>query len=603
MTQAGLTWLRTSLQGLTLGRKIVLLALVGLVLGGVVFALLGMQALQRSTEVMLQERLTLTRLVGDYSDEVLGRSLRELRLTAMTIDFDRPVATKSNLDALDSLYSKMAIGTLDLFVLDKTARVLWSMKEGDAAAGRDMSYYPCFADVVGSRPCVSGLLVAPALDTPAILLSSGLQVGVNATEGVLVAAIDLAQSSIGGFIQPISLGKTGYVEIVDQNGVVIARTSPGQALTPFEKSDHPERFAELIEMGRATVGTCHTCHEEARQPTKRDVLAFVPLQEVPWGVVIRQAEEEALASTQDLKTKLLLAGIGLIGGVVLFVGFSTQTIVRRIRSLTSACLRIANGNLDMPVTPLGTDEIGVLAETFDNMRLNLKRSHEELQRHEQARRDLLRLVMSTQEEERRRIARELHDETSQALASFTVNLETAIKALPPDAEASRARLRELQSQVVNTLEEIHNVVYELRPTVLDDLGLIAAVQWQIENHLAISGVETHFETVGQERRLPQEIETAVFRLIQEASNNIIMHANAETASITLDFRSDRLLVLIEDDGKGFNVQEIMSMRERGSGLGLLGMKERVEFLGGTIDIKSGPGTGTQLSISIPIPNE
>jgi signal transduction histidine kinase len=600
MRKKALSWAKASLGRMTLGKKLVLLIIVGLALGGTVFALLAMQALHRSTDAMLQERLTTTRLVSKYADEVLERAITELKQTASETNFDDTYKAASRIATLESTYSKMSIRVLDIFVLDNSARVMWDSIKGTLSSSEDMSSYPCFADVVGSQPCVSGLMYAPVIGIPSILLSSGLQQGAGVESGIIVTAIDLTQSSIGGFIQPISLGETGYVEIVDQKGIVIARTEPGHPLTPFEESDHQKRFAELIATGNATTGTCHACHREGKQVSRRDVLAFVPIQQAPWGVAIRQSENEALAPTRSLRLNLFTAGAAMFAVFLLFAGILTQNIVRRVRGLTGASLRIAHGGLDVPVAPMGRDEIGVLAETLESMRLNLNESYKELQRHEEARRDLLRVMMTAQEEERRRIARELHDETSQALASFTVNLETTIAALPGDAKEANVRLRELQARVVKTLEGIHDVVYELRPTVLDDLGLVAAVRWQLENVVARSGVETQFETEGDERRLPQATETAVFRIIQEASNNIVRHAGAETATITLTFSQGALVVHIEDDGKGFDVREMIDRRKGSRGLGLLGMRERAESLGGTMQVWSEPGSGTKIDISIPL---
>ncbi|MFC1935808.1 sensor histidine kinase, partial [Chloroflexota bacterium] len=171
------------------------------------------------------------------------------------------------------------------------------------------------------------------------------------------------------------------------------------------------------------------------------------------------------------------------------------------------------------------------------------------------------------------------------------------------AAKARAKLREIQSLAVSTVEEIHKIVYELRPTVLDDLGLIAAMQWYAENYLEPAGVEVHFETAGQERRLPIEAETALFRIVQEATTNIIRHAEAESASMTLEFKGTSVAIHIEDDGRGFDVHEVMSKMEGTRGLGLLGMKERAEFLGGVLSIRSQPSLGTEIDVEIPVDEE
>lgn len=236
-----------------------------------------------------------------------------------------------------------------------------------------------------------------------------------------------------------------------------------------------------------------------------------------------------------------------------------------------------------------------IAVAIENAKL-----YEELQRKEEMRGELLHLVISTQEEERRRIARGLHDEISQAITSLTVNLEAVADALPLDVDEVKSRLKRIQSIAIGTLDEIHKVIWELRPTLLDDLGLVAAVESYVEPHLAEAGVKAHFETAGTERRMPTRVETAIFRIIQEAVTNIVRHANAESASISIEFEDNSIAVHIEDDGKGFDFDEAMRATREGRGLGLLSMKERAELLGGSLNIKSKPGQGTQIDLEIPV---
>ena len=229
--------------------------------------------------------------------------------------------------------------------------------------------------------------------------------------------------------------------------------------------------------------------------------------------------------------------------------------------------------------------------------------YNEVQHKEEIRRKLLNLVISAQEEERKRIARGLHDETSQALTSLTINLETVIAMLPTNAGETAAKLRKMQSLAAKTLDEIHKIIYELRPTLLDDLGLVAAVRWHAENHLEAAGLKVHLEIMGLERRLPSPIETALFRTIQEATTNIVRHASAKSTYISFEFNDTSVAIHIEDDGTGFDLDKVMRINDGVRGLGLLSMKERVELLGGVLNIKSQPGLGTQIAVKIPVTQE
>lgn len=237
------------------------------------------------------------------------------------------------------------------------------------------------------------------------------------------------------------------------------------------------------------------------------------------------------------------------------------------------------------------------------LELKIANLHEELQHRDTLRGELLREILSIQEEERGRIARELHDETGQILASLNACLEAAAGMLPDNTEQSKAMLKKAQALSVRLLDDIHRLVYELRPALLDDLGLVVALRWLVDNSLSTAGVSVDFRTTGKKRKLPSQLETTLFRVIQEATTNIVRHAHAKTAKITLIFKKGSIAVSIRDNGKGFDVEEAISSRERPRGLGLLGMKERIELMHGTLDIRSQSGCGTEIDIVVPVNNE
>ncbi len=225
--------------------------------------------------------------------------------------------------------------------------------------------------------------------------------------------------------------------------------------------------------------------------------------------------------------------------------------------------------------------------------------YEALHRKEQARGELLRKIMSVQEEERKRIARELHDEVSQSLTGLAFNAEAVLSRLPAGAEEIEGKLEGIRDLAIRTMDEIYRVVYQLRPSLLDDLGLVAAVQWLADHYLEEAGIKVLFETVGSERPLSAEAEITLFRIAQEAITNIVRHAGAESVSIAVEFRESAATIHIEDDGRGFSVEEVTGSAETGRGLGLLGMKERAELLDGSLKIKAKSGQGTKVSAEVP----
>ena len=210
---------------------------------------------------------------------------------------------------------------------------------------------------------------------------------------------------------------------------------------------------------------------------------------------------------------------------------------------------------------------------------------------------LIRKLLSAQEDERKRVARELHDETAQQLAALSIGLETAALANPG---VSLTHLRELAA---SALGEVHRLILDLRPAVLDDLGLRSALEWCADRTLRAKGVTVRCEYSGLEGRLPWELETAVFRAAQEALNNIARHSKAETVLLQLQIHDGRLQLDVEDDGQGFELASIPPPGVNTRGLGLMGMRERVEVLGGTLTIDSTSGQGTHLRLEVPLPQE
>lgn len=223
----------------------------------------------------------------------------------------------------------------------------------------------------------------------------------------------------------------------------------------------------------------------------------------------------------------------------------------------------------------------------------------ELTSAEEKRADLLHRIILAQENERQRIARELHDVTSQTLATLAVGLEAMAKS-GPDNKRSDNQIEGIRSLLEATSKDVHQLIYDLRPSMLDDLGLAAAVRSWAHNSLSPADISVRVEIVGQERRARSEVEIAIFRIVQEAVSNIALHSKAESAYVGLEYRKNSIVVRIEDDGVGFDFSPRFKSREFGQWFGLLGMKERMELLGGKLSIKTRPGCGTRIVAEIPV---
>ena len=207
--------------------------------------------------------------------------------------------------------------------------------------------------------------------------------------------------------------------------------------------------------------------------------------------------------------------------------------------------------------------------------------------------DALRRVVTAQELERRRLARELHDETGQALTSILLGLRTVEEAKTgEDARAAAGSLREL---VLSTLQDVRRLAVELRPKALDDFGLVPALERLTSTFEEQTGIDVEFQTMLPDERLPAEIETTLYRIVQEALTNIVKHARAERISVLLTRKDGSVSAVIEDDGSGFD-----PANTRDGGLGLVGMRERVALVGGRISIESALGAGTTLVAEVPL---
>jgi len=216
---------------------------------------------------------------------------------------------------------------------------------------------------------------------------------------------------------------------------------------------------------------------------------------------------------------------------------------------------------------------------------------------------LLQHALTAQEEERKRIARELHDETSQALTSLTLNLQAAITKAETDGVEDAdfiGKLRKIQSLAVHTQNEISKLMKELRPTLLDELGLPAAISRYAKDSLESLGTKVFTEFEGMEERLPTEVEVTLFRIAQGTVGNILEHAEAKNVSISLECNASECVLEVNDDGKGFDVNKITRVDKGGRGAGLFTMKERARLIGGACNIRSQPGKGTRIAVKIPL---
>jgi len=253
----------------------------------------------------------------------------------------------------------------------------------------------------------------------------------------------------------------------------------------------------------------------------------------------------------------------------------------------------------------GADDVSILNSVSDYLGTAIEQAslYTRLSAARERYRALLRYSLKAQEDERKRIARELHDETSQALTSLTLSLQAAIQMTEikgvKDSEVID-RLKKTHSYAVHAGNEIVKLMKELRPTLLDELGLPAAIHRYAKDTLEAKGMNVSMEFVGTDDRLPTEVEVTLFRVAQGLIGNILEHSEAKNVSIKLERTTNECVLHIDDDGKGFDIRKITGVEPTGRGAGLFTIRERLRLVGGTDNVESKPGQGTKVTARVPL---
>jgi two-component system sensor histidine kinase UhpB len=296
---------------------------------------------------------------------------------------------------------------------------------------------------------------------------------------------------------------------------------------------------------------------------------------------------------------LLFASLGIL--LTLLVNYWIIRIsLQPLRELSRAVDQVKNGQTSIPETSAmqSDPDIHRLVVAMNSML-------ERLDRRTNQWRALSERAINAQEEERRRIARGLHDDTAQTISTLIIYLERLEADLPADPAEYRPveyryRLSEIRRLATGMLEELRKNIWDLRPTILDDLGLVPAIRWYAQSNLEQAGVNLRFDFQSENMRLSPPLETMLFRVSQEAVSNILHHANASSVLISLWTDQSKVCLEVEDDGQGFDVERTSGEAVAKKQLGLLGIQERVSLIGGEVQISSAPGRGTRLEVSVPL---
>lgn len=445
------------------------------------------------------------------------------------------------------------------------------------------------------RFSIGEIMIGPR-NRPVVMVGYPALTGDNQVRAVAFAAVCLqhtnrSESEVG----PLLIRGATWTQI-DSYGTVLAgfprpeqRTArphlPGAVLNAA-LAGH-ESTLEVQDPSGATI-----VHGFATVSSPLGLAKVISILSVPRQTLFSQAD-------QTLARNLMwLAGAGALALALGWFG-SNLLIIRPIKTLVRTSLRLAEGDLSVR-TGLrhGRDELGQLMLSFDRMAQSLEDREKERERASKKLQVLSHRLVEVQEAERRQIARELHDEIGQSLTAAEMNLQAALQSSV--AVSMQRRLQASMQAVEHVLEQVHDLSLNLRPSMLDDLGLESALRWYTHRQAELMGIQAEFRPAALEQRVDAVIETECFRVAQEALTNVVRHSHAQSVVVELCRRNEHLHLTVRDDGVGFEVGALRDQAVRGASLGLLSMEERAALAGGGVEFISQPGKGTEVRAWFPL---
>ncbi len=400
--------------------------------------------------------------------------------------------------------------------------------------------------------------------------------------GVLAGAFLLKNAMLGEEIRKLGVG-TAY--LVDESGQVIWHGNE-----TFIGQDFSDRDPVRDLLDPAVVLPAHRGTDEAG---KTVVFGSAVVDSTGWGLIIQEEWDTVIGPVRTFQWMMLgTLAVGLML-VMVIISIGTSRLTEPIRELVSQTQQLAHGEFVGEVGGGSVDEMRSLSDAFNEMADRVARYRAGLQSYVAA-------ITHSQEEERKRIARELHDDTIQSLIALGRRLEMMEQSLENPIEAAK-QLYQLEQLLTQTVAEVRQFSRDLRPLLLEDLGLEAAIRQMLREMERRDPVQTTLAIEGEvpPGGLDDELEVSMYRIAQEALNNIRKHAQAGRVDVTLGYHASSVSLSVRDDGRGFPVSETSDLARRGA-FGLMGIRERAHLFGGTFEIGSTPGEGTQVEVRLPL---
>ncbi len=417
--------------------------------------------------------------------------------------------------------------------------------------------------------------------------------GDNRDMMVLVAAQDNNRISVGAFtidnvMRSTSLGPTLDTEsysafLTDNSGRLLAI----MGVTPVQENllNHAGVQAAL----RGETGSSFIPGEDGEH-----VVAFSPIMPTGWALLIEESWEDVASPILDLSLVAPLALIPALLVTVVALWFGARRVIEPLRRLEQRADKLAKGDYEIvEETVGGIAEIQHLHETLVTMTGRIRIA-------QQALRGYINTITQTQEEERRRLARELHDVTIQDLIALDQKIQMADISLRSQGLSEHEGLKELHQSTQEVIQRVRRLSRGLRPIYLEDLGLTPALEMLVRDSQEELGIPISFQVVGPTRRLHPDAELALYRMVQETLSNVSRHASADHTWLEVIFEDNSLRITVRDNGEGFQPPAQPSELAHDGHYGLIGMYERAELIHARLEIRSSPGKGTQIAIHLPL---
>jgi signal transduction histidine kinase len=406
------------------------------------------------------------------------------------------------------------------------------------------------------------------------------------TFGVLAGPVSLDSLDLEALLSQVQVGEHGVVYLLDGTGQILAHSRSDQARPTL--AGHTG-VPIALQDDEAGTTLCYSPEGE------RMTLAYAPvdLSDLGWRVVIEQPWDEVIGPVLRFSQfmPLVAALAAIISVLALYYG--VRAIVRPLQALGQRAERVAWGDFGATESPVGgVQEIEDLQRTLDQM---AKR----IQSYQGGMHDYIAAITRGQEDERKRLARELHDDTSQALIALKQQVEMAQKLLSRDPDRAAERLAQVRAMLAETLESVRRFSRDLRPIYLEDLGFLPALEMLTREADQEEDLSVQLAISGSTRRLPSDLELAAYRIVQESLNNVIQHAGASEAWVRVRFEAEHLTLSVRDNGQGFEAPDLPDVLARRGHFGLMGIQERALLYGGQLTIRSAPGEGTEVLVHLP----